>query len=222
MDTPTLSAFIMTSVYSEEALSNARASTLTDLNTNLLIVRLCIDLEEDDIRGACAALKALEGAGLAGWPLYQVTTCAIFLAIKIGEPARIVNALDAWLTGMAIYPNNWQIGVLEAPEVIPFLSEFPTHRLKLPAPSKKRRMTRKERDFVQDEHSLAPRAVTENLSWFKELGVDDAPEVIAQWYKLVSVNLDLKECYLDTKRDLPSIVVSLDDSGTYQNSFFLH
>jgi hypothetical protein len=222
MDTPTLSAFIMTNVYSDEALARARAGPPNELNTALLIARLCIDLTEDNRVGATAALTALESHSLAGWPLYQATTCAVFLAIKVGEPAQIASALDAWLAGMAAYPNNWQVGVLQAPEVLPFLSDFPSERLLLPPPAKKRAVTRFERDFVQGKSRLASRAVTENLNWFRELGVDDAQEAIAKWYKLSAVNLDLKECYLDTKRDLPSIVVSLDEQGHYQESFFLH
>jgi hypothetical protein len=222
MDTPTLSTFIMPSVYAGEALASARAGPLAELPPNLLIVRLCIDLTEDNIADANAALKALEAQDLAGWPLYQVTTCGVFLAIKAGEPAHIISALDAWLTGMANYPSNWQIGVLQAPEVKPFLSGFPPERLQLPPPAKKPAITRKERDFVQDKPNLVLRAVNENLAWFKELGVDGAPEVIARWYRLGSVSLELKECYLQTTRDLPDIVCSLDDDGHFQGSFFLH
>jgi hypothetical protein len=222
MDTPTLSAFIMPSVYSDEALASARAGLLVELNTDLLIVRLCIDLTEDDIPDASAALEVLKSHNLAGWPLYQVATCAVFLAIKIGEPVLVVSALEAWLAGMETYPRNWQIGVLKAPEVVPFLLNFPQDRLKLPQPARKRLMTRHERDFVQDKPALALRAVTENLSWFRELGVQDSADRVAKWYKLTHVNLELQECYLETKRDLPSIVVSLDDHGQFCGSFFLH
>jgi hypothetical protein len=222
MDTPTLSDHITPAIYLDDVVTQARAGALESLSIDLLIVRLCFDLTEDNIISARQALDRLQANNLEGWPLYQVATAAIFLAIKMGEPSAIVPAIDAWMTGMATYPENWQIGVLQAPEVKPWLTGFAPERLRLPAPSQKRPMTDKERAFIQAPETFALRAVNENLVWFHELGVSESAQMIATWYEPDSVNLQLKECYLETTRDLPTIVVALDADGAFVGSFFLH
>jgi hypothetical protein len=39
---------------------------------------------------------------------------------------------------------------------------------------------------------------------------------------LADVNMELSECTLDAKGDVPSLIVSLDAHGAYSSSFIAH
>jgi hypothetical protein len=218
MDTPTLDAFIVTSIYSEEALGAARIGPMETLSTNFCIIRFWLALQEGELAVSETCHTRLLHQDLGGWPLYQVTTGGVFLALKLGEAGQIIAAIDAWLTGMAAYPGNWQIGLLQAPEVVPWLSLFDPKRLVLPRPPK-RRLTAKQRAFVKDVAGLAQRAVADNFEWLGDYG---SAETLAPMFKLADVNMELSECTLDAKGEVPSLIVSLDANGAYLGSFIAH
>jgi hypothetical protein len=218
MDTPTQNAFIVTSIYSDEALVTARAGPPDSISTNFCIIRFWLALQEGDLAVASACHTRLLSEDVGGWPLYQVTTGGVFLALKLGDAAQIIAAIDAWLTGMAKYPGNWQIGLLQAPEVVPWLSQFDPKRLVLPRPPK-RRLTAKQRAFVKDVAGLAQRAVADNFEWLGDYG---SAETLAPMFKLADVNMELSECTLDAKGEIPSLIVSLDTHGAYLSSFIAH
>jgi hypothetical protein len=218
MDTPTQNAFIVTSIYSDEALAAARTGPLDAISTNFCIIRFWLALQEGDLAVASACHTRLLSEDVRGWPLFQVTTGGVFLALQHGQADKIIAALDTWLTGMATYPGNWQAGLLQAPEVVPWLGHFEPQRLVLPRPQK-RRLTVKQRAFVKDVAGLAQRAVADNFEWLGDYG---SAETLAPMFKLADVNMELSECTLDAKGDVPSLIVSLDAHGAYSSSFIAH
>lgn len=222
METPTLKAYISPSVFSDEAIATAKASDIEALRDSLLILRFWIALCDGQEVDATRALARLRRETHGGWPLYQITTGAVFLAIKKGVEADIIAALDDWLTGMAAFPRNWQVGVLQAPEVVPWLSHFPQNRLVLPLPQKRRRMTRHERAFVRDVNSTIEKAVHANLHWLRELGFSQSIETLIKRYKLTGVDLVLREATIGGSAAIPDIIIALDDSGAFQGAFLAH
>jgi hypothetical protein len=221
METPTLSAFIQPSVFSDEAIASARDGPVSQLTTNLCIIRFWLALSEDDNRVAAECLAKLSFEELGGWPLYQVTTGAIFLALKQDGEAQILTAIDAWLTGMAAYPGNWQKSLLVAPEIVQWLSHFDAKLLTSP-PSPKRRLTARQRGFVRDIDGAIVRAVSDNLVWLQELGFVEPVSVIANWYKLTDVYMRLRECIVSTNNDAPDLTIALDEAGNYVGGFISH
>jgi hypothetical protein len=221
METPTLSAFIQPSVFSDKAIASARNGNVLELTTNLCIIRFWLALSEGDNRVAAECLARLSFEELGGWPLYQLTTGAIFLAIKQGGEAQILAAIDAWLTGMAAYPGNWQKSLLVAPEIVPWLSHFDAKRLKPPPPAK-RRLTARQRGFLRDIDGAILRVVSDNLQSLREIGFSEPVSVIANWYKLTDVYMRLRECTVSTNNDAPDLTIALDEAGNYEGGFISH
>jgi hypothetical protein len=221
MQTPSLAAYVQPGIYSEAAVDAARTAPLDALSVDMSHIRFWLALSEDDVATAKVCFERLRSEKLGGWPLYQVTTGGIFLAIKQGDETAIIAAIDAWLTGLAAYPGNWQTGLLQAPEVVPWLGHFDPERF-ASLPSRKRRLTAKQRAFVRDVAGALGQALTENLSWLRELGFHEEPETIASWYELSSVSLTLREATFDASNDAPSLIVALDGDGNFTGSFIAH
>lgn len=221
METPTLAAYIQPSIYSDEAIASARAGKVGELSTDLCIVRFWLALRDVDNTTAQDCLTRLSSEKLGGWPLYQVKTGAVFLTIQQGDKAAILAAIDAWLTGLSLYPGNWQTGVLQAPEVAQWLAHFDPKRF-IPPRRRKRRLTAKQRVFVRDIDGCIAQAIADNLVWLKELGFTQRPTTIATWYKLSEVNLKLCEATLEADTEAPTLIVALDANGNYTSSFITH
>jgi hypothetical protein len=221
METPTMGAYIQPSIYEAEAIDASRSGATDEISVNFCIIRLWLSLADDDLSTASACLHRLRTEKLGGWPLYQVTTASIFLAIKIGNNAHIIAAVDAWLTGLAAYPGNWTRGLLDAPEIVPWLIHFNPQRW-APTKPKKRRLTKAQRAFVGDPESTIKRAIAENMVWLRELGFADSEVVMACWYKLTSVHLGLREATFDASNTAPTLIVSFDEKGTFTGSFIAH
>jgi hypothetical protein len=145
-------------------------------------------------------------------------TAALILALQSLHAPSIIGALDVWFEGRARFPGSWRNEVLDAPEVSPWLSDIDPAKL-IPPAAKRQRVTQKERAFVKDMKSVCEKAVADNLTFLRELGATQSESALVKRYKLVSVNLNLRECNFGAGDVLPEIIVAFDTQGQYLGSF---
>jgi hypothetical protein len=223
METPTLSAYILPSIYSDEALKLARDCNIDALSLDILIIRFWLALSESQFGEAALLHEKTQSYPLGGWPLYQVLTGNIFLQLSLGTPSSITQAIEAWLNGRDAYPGNWQNGVLSAPEIMPYLTNFSLERLEPPRPkARENRVSRADREFVKDLPQVKSKTIADNLHFLRDIGIVNSERALIRAYKLRSVDRILNEALLRAPNDLPDIIVALDKHGNYVGSFLAH
>jgi hypothetical protein len=207
--------------YHPDAVAAAEQESIESLDHSLILIRLGIELYRDDRAAAYAILSRLDGDVLEGYALWQKLTAALILALQSLHVPSIIRALDLWLEGRERFPGNWRNEVLDAPEILPWLSDLNPAKL-IPSAPKRRRITQKERAFVKDIKGVCEKAVADNLTFLRELGVTQSESALVKRYKLVSVNLNLRECNLGNGYVLPEITIAFDAQGQYLGSFLSH
>jgi hypothetical protein len=208
--------------YHPDAVARAASGRLQDMDYSLLLIRLGLELERDDRPAIATVLEHLNTRKVEGYSLFQMLTGSLMLALRGGEEAAIMAALEAWLAGRMRFPQNWINETLTAPELAPWLKKVGPARLVPPPISvKRRRISAKQRAFVKDIDSACRHAVADNLHWLREIGVEGEEEAIASAYRLESVDLTLHECRIGGG-DLPDMIISLDERGNYVGSFLEH
>jgi hypothetical protein len=83
-------------------------------------------------------------------------------------------------------------------------------------------LTADDHAYVKDLKGATQKAVTENLEWLREMGHTGTVASIAKNYRLGFVNRHLREVTLDSDNDLPSLIVALNEDGTFNGSFIAH
>jgi hypothetical protein len=207
--------------YHPDAVAAAEQGAVESLDRPLILIRLGIELYRDDRAAVYAILSRLDEDVLEGYALWQKLTAALILALQSLHAPSIIGALDVWFEGRARFPGNWRNEVLDAPEVFPWLSDIDPAKLIPPTP-KRRRIKQKERAFVKDVKSVCEKAVADNLIFLRELGATQSESALVKRYKLVSVNLNLRECNFGAGDVLPEIIVAFDAEGQYLGSFLSH
>jgi hypothetical protein len=216
-----INSYLNPASYSEAAVAEARSADLNSLPSGLRLIRLMTALQDGDADAAGATLAALETEGLVGYELFQLRTAALLIAVRQDSKTRFDAALDAWLAGRAAYPVNWNDDVLDAPEFADWLTDFDRSRL-FRKPVKVPKMTKDELTFVKDLSFCITRAVQDNVDWLRQIDAKSSIADMIDKYRLVAVNLDLKEATLDGRGKLPDLIVALDDRGGYAGSFLAH
>jgi hypothetical protein len=218
----TLDRFIDPENYHPDAVADAGKGSVSELLPGLLIIRLGIALRCADRGEAEEAIRRLEGDNRQAYELFQLMTGKLILALWAQDKAVIHAALEAWLDACRPATGSWRHNLLEAPELVPYLAQIDPAKLFLPE-TKRRPVTKADRALVNDINAARSQAVTENLSWLRDLGVTGTVEAIAKAYHIAHANHDLREVTLGSnKDDWPDLIVALDGNGAVIGSFIAH
>jgi hypothetical protein len=218
----TLHRFIDPANYHTEAVTDAGKSDVATLASGLLIVRLAIALHGADAADAQAAIALLEKGNRQGYELCQLMTAKLIIALWSEDYGVISFALEAWLDARRPAPGNWLNEVLNAPELTTYVAEIEPAKLALPPP-KRPTVTKAVRALVKDLDCARVQAVTENLTWLRELGLKGPVKAIAKSYKIAFANHHLREVTLTSKNEnWPDLIVALDEHGGVLGSFIAH
>jgi hypothetical protein len=207
--------------YHPDAVSNAAHGDLAEMNTSLLILRLCLELRKETTVDAERVVKYLVTRQPQGYGHFQFTTAQMMIAARNNNKSEFMLALDAWLKGRAETPANWDDIVLQEPAFQPWISEIDPEKLK-PVPVEIKQMSDEDLSFVQDAEAIPLKAVLANLEWLRQMNFAGEPEEIAKQFQLTHVNRHLKEATFDHQGDGPGFTVALDDKGNYVDSFLSH
>ncbi len=216
-----LSTYLDPTAYSEEAVAAAQSGDPQHLDTDLRLVRLTCALNENDIVESKTLLSLLESDELVGHSLFKARTAALFIAAKEADRPAFDRALSAWMVGRDAWPGNWIDEVLDAPELRPWMPALHPALVKQ-REAARRAVTKAELAFMQDMSFCMTRAVQDNLHWLRASHPGGSIADLVDFYRLVAVDLDLKEATLDARGKLPDLIVVLDDVGNYKGSFIAH
>ncbi len=216
-----LNTYLDPGAYSDDAVASARAGDAAALNNDLKIVRLSCALKDNDLEASKGLLALLEGQALSGHSLFKARTAALIVAARQRDQPAFDRALASWMAGRDTWPGNWIDEVLDAPELRDMLPTLHPVLIKQ-RDAARRTMTHAELTFVKDLGFTIMRAVQDNLEWLRAVDARGTIADLADKYRLIAVNLDLKEATLEGKGDMPDLIVALDDAGHYSGSFIAH
>ncbi len=217
----TLDRFIDPANYHPEAVAAADAGDVADVAPEFLIIRLGLELRRANRCGAEQAIARLVQDNRLGHEQFQMMTAQLILALWTREDAVIFRAFDDWLGARKTSKSGWMHEVLEAPELAPFVAKLEPAKLVVP-PRRRAPISKADRALVRDFKAAREQAVTENLQWLRELGVTGTVKSIAKAYRITFANHYLREITLTSKRDLPDLIISLDEKGAMLGSFIAH
>jgi hypothetical protein len=212
-----LASYLDPSDFAEAAIATARAGSLEGLSTDLRIIRLCCAVRDGDGETVRQVADALAADGVEGHALFKLRTAQLWLAIEGGDPTEVEAALVRWQQGRENWPGNWNDAVLDAPELGDHAQSLPK-----PPPPPRRRVTMTELTFVHDLSFCMTRAVQDNLQWLRPAAPGAGIADLVDAYRLVAVDLELREATLDGRGTLPDPTIALDDRGRYAGSFIVH
>jgi hypothetical protein len=218
---PLIDRFLNPDNYHAVAMSNAARGDIDDVNSGLLILRLCLELRKASTDGAERVVERILSSQPRGYELFQVTTAQMVIARFKNDKSGFTIALDAWLNGRSETPANWDDGVLREPAFQTWLAEVDPDKLK-PVQVEVRKLSNEDLSFVQDADAIPLKAVLANLEWLRQMNFVGTPEDIAKQFQLTYVNRYLKEATFDHEGDGPGFTVALDDKGNYVDSFLSH
>ncbi len=216
-----LDHFIDPANYHPDAVADAGRGEVVDVAPGLLLIRLGIELHKGNSAGAHAAVARLGADHRQGYELFQLLTAEIILALWSKDEAAIQSALDAWLDARKRYPGNWLDGLLEARELAPYVAKLDPAKLALPD-IKPPAITPADRAMIKDLDAARVQAVTENLTYLRDLGVTGSVTAIAKAYHISFANRHLREITVSAKADWPDLVIALDEKGVCIGSFISH
>jgi hypothetical protein len=207
--------------YHPDAVSNAAHGDLAEMNTSLLILRLCLELRKETSVDAERVVKCLVTRQPQGYGYFQFTTAQMMIAARNNNKSEFMLALDAWLKGRAETPTNWDDIVLQEPAFRIWLAEVDPDKLK-PVKVETGKMSEEDLSFVKNADAIPLKAVLENLEWLRQMNINDAPEDMAKSYRLVHVTRHLREAGFSSDKDFPDFTAALDEGGNFIGSFLDH
>jgi hypothetical protein len=145
----------------------------------------------------------------------------MIIARRNDDKEEFMRALDAWLLGRSKSPGNWDDIVLQEPSFQTWLAEVDTVKF-IKVTAEEPKLSEEDLLFVQDVEAIPLKAVLENLEWLRQMQIKDAPEDMAKTYRLVRLNLHLREAGFTSDKNFPDFTAALDEDGNFVGSFLDH
>jgi hypothetical protein len=205
--------------YHPDAIAHIRSIAFANLKQEQFPLRIIIAFSDNDIATARTLCAASQRFTFAGYDAYQIRTAQLLIAAHDKDQAAFNAVLKEWCAARALWPGNWIDDTLAAEDFKGLLP--PGFTLPIvpprPVPSQK-----PPRVVSKNIATALHHAITENLTWLRELGFDQSEAILAASYSLRFWNGTLREATVESDCGAPDLILAYSADFTLIGSFISH